>query len=182
MSDSGEEVKEEFVPEEEAEMGPALVKRLRERLASAEKEKQENLEGWQRARADLANFKRDEEVQRSHNSERLKASMAEEIIPVLDGFEMAFKSPSYSKADAEWRKGMEGLYAQLVSALKMFNVIQEKPPEGEMFDPARHEALREVPVDTKEKDHTVVSVERSGYSIGNHLIRPAQVSIGTHKI
>ena len=176
MSDTDEE----FVPEEEAENPGNAIKKLRERLSAAEKEKQENLEGWQRARADLANFKKDQGVERERTGERLRASFAEDLIPVLDGFEMAFKSPSFSSASAEWKKGIESLYNQLVSALKNFGVEQMKKAEGELFDPKYHEAVHEVPVDAEEKDHTVVSVLRSGYTLGDFVIRPAQVTIGVY--
>ena len=43
---------------------------------------------------------------------------------------------------------------------------------GEDFDPHKHEALAK-----RGEDHKVESVERSGYSIGNKIIRPAQVII-----
>ena len=68
MSDS----EEEFVPEDETEEGPVLVKKLRERLKKAVEEKQEYLEGWQRARADFANFKKEEALMHADKEARIK--------------------------------------------------------------------------------------------------------------
>jgi molecular chaperone GrpE (heat shock protein) len=51
---------EEFVPEDEAVDGPSALKKLREKLKKAVEEKQEYLDGWQRARADFANYKKEE--------------------------------------------------------------------------------------------------------------------------
>ena len=41
---------EEFVPEDEGELGPVTIKKLREKLKKAIEEKQEYLDGWQRSR------------------------------------------------------------------------------------------------------------------------------------
>ncbi|TSC68416.1 MAG: molecular chaperone GrpE [Parcubacteria group bacterium Gr01-1014_56] len=173
----GEIEDEEFVPEEEAENPGIAIKRLREKLAKAEAERAEYLDGWQRSKADFVNFKRDEEARRGYTQERMAASLAEEIIPVLDSFEMAAK---HNK-----NKELEIIQKQLLDAIKKMG-IESFGKEGEAFNPEMHEAVREVSVDTPEKDHTVVSVERSGYAIkstgqsgSSHIIRPAQVSVGT---
>ncbi|MEK7109172.1 MAG: nucleotide exchange factor GrpE [Patescibacteria group bacterium] len=170
---------EEFVSEEETEEGPALIKRLRERLKKAVEEKQEYLEGWQRARADFANFKREEAGIHQDKEARLRADFAEALLPALDAFEMAFKTKWYESASLEWKGGVMSIYRELVRSLDRFGV-KLFTPLGEPFDPARHEAVREVPVEDKKQDHTVVSVERSGYSVGDTIIRPAQVTVGNH--
>ena len=69
---------EEFVPEDEAEEGPGLVKKLREKLKKAVEEKQEYLEGWQRARADFANYKREEAGLHTDKEARIKANLVED--------------------------------------------------------------------------------------------------------
>ncbi|HVV39190.1 MAG TPA: nucleotide exchange factor GrpE [Candidatus Paceibacterota bacterium] len=169
---------EEFIPEEDAENPTGAIKKLRERLRNAEKEAQTNLEGWQRTKADYVNLKRDEETRRMHTEERLKASIAEDLIPVLDSFEMSAKHSDLS-ADKAGNKDLQALHKQLLSAIKNMG-IEQFGKAGEMFDPHKHEALREISVETPEDEHKVVTVERSGYSIGNYIIRPAQVSVGTY--
>ncbi len=77
-------------------------------------------------------------------------------------------------------KELEVLYKQLLGTLKRMG-IEQYGAAGEVFDPHKHEALREVEVDSPDKEHTIVSVERSGYTIGEFVIRPAQVSVGTYK-
>lgn len=161
---------EEFVPEEDAENPAGAIKRLRDRASKAEEEAKANLEGWQRARADLANYKREEMTQRQYSEERLKAGLAEDLIPVLDSFEMS--------AQHGGSRELEVLHKQLLSAVKAMG-IERFGAEGEPFDPHKHEALREVEVSLADKEHTIVSVERSGYNIGDFIIRPAQVSVGT---
>jgi molecular chaperone GrpE len=173
----GNNFDEEFVPEEDAENPAGAIKKLREKLRASETERQEYLDGWQRARADLANFKRDEEDRRQMTAERIKASVAEDVIRVLDGFEMGFKSATFDKADPEWQKGIKGLYSQLLQVLKNMGV-EQIGKVGEKFNPRLHEAFKEVPVDSEEKDHTIVDIFASGYTLGEHTVRPAQVSVG----
>ncbi|MBP9711211.1 MAG: nucleotide exchange factor GrpE [Candidatus Pacebacteria bacterium] len=170
MSDDNFE--EEFVPEEEAEQGPALIKRLRDRLKKATEERQEYLEGWQRSRADFANFKREEALMNEHKEVRVKAGLVEDLIPVLDSFEMMLKHAQ--------TKEMNLVHKQFLDALRKMDILYYGK-KGDTFDPYKYEALREVAVETPEDDQKVVSVERSGYSIGEHIIRPAQVTVGAYQ-
>lgn len=167
----GDNLDEEFIPEEEAEGSPGAIKKLRERLEKALSEKQEYLEGWQRSRADFANLKRDEELRREHTAARLKASLAEDLIPVLDSFEMA-------QAHKE-NNELTVLHKQLLDALRRMG-IEQYGKEGEEFNPHRHEALQEE-AGTEDTDHTVAAVLRSGYALGDHVIRPAQVKVYINK-
>lgn len=153
---------EEFVPEE-AEQGPAALKSLREKLKKAVEEKQEYLEGWQRSRADFANFKREEALIQSDKEARLKAEFIEVMLPALDALELSLKHE-----DSATLKMIE---KQFLDALKSFGV-ERFGKVGEAFDPHTHEALAQ-----KGEDHTVISVERSGYRAGEKIIRPAQVII-----
>ena len=165
MSDSEDE---EFIPEEEAEAGPALIKRLREKLKKAIEEKQEYLEGWQRSRAEFVNFKKEESARADEKGERIKGSLVEELLPALDSFEMALKhAPSPE---------LVIVHKQMLEALKKLGV-ERYGAAGDPFDPRQYEALGEVETAESAEDHTVASVERSGYKIGNTIIRPAHVTI-----
>lgn len=156
----------EFVDYTEGENegdGAEAVKKLREKLKKAVEEKQEYLEGWQRARADFANYKRQEAGIHSNKEEHIKAELVENLLPALDAFEMALKhSPTPE---------LEIVYKQLIDSLKKMGVAQFGKP-GEEFDHHTHEALGQT-----ESGEKVVSVERSGYSIDKKIIRPAQVII-----
>ncbi len=160
---------EEFVAEEEAEQGPAAIKSLRDKLKKAVAEKQEYLEGWQRARADLVNYKREEAQAHDEKETRILANFVESLLPALDAFEMALK---HAPSDE-----LELVHKQLLGSLKSIGV-EQFGATGEDFDPHKHEALAK-----RGDDHKVESVERSGYAIhsdgqaGDKIIRPAQVII-----
>lgn len=157
-----ETVDEEFVSEEETE-GPALVKKLRERLKKAVEEKQEYLEGWQRSRAEFSNYKKGEAGLHEQREMRAKAQALEELLPALDALELAVRHHN----DAT----LAMLQKQFILALKKLGV-ERFGQAGEEFDPMLHEALAK-----QGEDHVVISVERSGYKIGDTIIRPAQVII-----
>ncbi|MDB5224608.1 MAG: GrpE protein [Candidatus Adlerbacteria bacterium] len=155
---------EEFVDEEEAEGGGmAALKRLREKLAKAVQEKQEYLEGWQRSRADFANYKREESLMHADREERIKSDLVESLLPALDALELALRH--------EETPTLKMLEKQFVESLRKIGV-QRFGTVGEAFNPHTHEALAQ-----KGDEHKVESVERSGYSIGEKIIRPAQVII-----
>lgn len=165
----------EFVNEEESEAGPVAIKSLRDKLKKAVEEKQEYLEGWQRSRADLANFKREEALIHTDREARMKGEMIESLIPSLDTLELALK---HSKG--EEAKGLEMIYKQFLGSLKNIGV-EKYGAAGESFNPHKYEALREVETSEPAQDHTVESVERSGYAAGEKVIRPAQVSVYAFK-
>ncbi|HXK39909.1 MAG TPA: nucleotide exchange factor GrpE, partial [Candidatus Paceibacterota bacterium] len=64
--------------------------KLKEELKSCQTEKQAYLEGWQRAQADLVNYKRTAEKERREVTDRAVSTFIEELLPVLYAFDMAF--------------------------------------------------------------------------------------------
>ncbi len=158
-----DDTEEEFVSEEESEGGPAALKSLRDKLKKAVAEKQEYLEGWQRARADLVNYQKQASSSHSETQERLKATLIEEMLPALDALELSLKH--------EDTPTLKMLEKQFLMALKSIGV-ERFGTVGEAFDPRKHEALAE-----RGDQHKIESVERSGYSAGDTVIRAAQVII-----
>jgi molecular chaperone GrpE len=154
---------EEFVSEEETDEGPQALKRLRDKLKKAVEEKQEYLEGWQRARADFANYKREEASIHGDKEARVKAEFVESLLPALDSFEMALR---HNPTDE-----LKLVHKQLLQSLKELGV-EQFGSVGDDFSPHIHEALAQ-----NHSGDTIASVERSGYKIGNNIIRPAQVII-----
>lgn len=159
-----DELEEEFIPEDEQEQGPGALKRLREKLKKAVEEKQEYLEGWQRARADFANYKREEASIHGDKEERIKANFIEELLPALDALELSLK---HHPDDTN----LQMIERQFLDSLKRLGV-DRFGTKGDEFNPHEHEALA-----MNGDEHIIQSVERSGYKIDKKIIRPAQVII-----
>ncbi len=171
MKDSDEEI----VAEEDAEMGPAALKRLREKLAACVKEKQEYLDGWQRAKADYVNgMRRLEEDSKAARDQGI-ARAVEAIIPTLDSIDHARRA-------GELSKDLGPIAKQISMAVAGLGVT----PFGEEYigkhpDPALHEVLSEQTVDKQEQEGVIAEVLQRGWKMKEKVIRPAQVSVGVFK-
>jgi molecular chaperone GrpE len=154
----------------------AKLKQLRTELTKAKEERNENLTGWQRAKADLVNFRRNVEEDRFRDSARQKGKIIQSILPTLDSFESATADKSWQDVDPHWREGVERIRNQLTSSLEKdglttFGAI------GEPFDPSMHECMSVTATDDEAQDNIIVQVLQKGYRIGNEVIRPAKVIV-----
>lgn len=156
---------------------------LREKLKACEEEKRTILEESQRLKADFLNARKRLEDERKRDRERTTISHIESLIPLCDSFVMAMSNKEvWEKADATWRKGMEGIYAQLMGILAQNGVVTIDPIH-QAFNPHEHEALSTAPVTDESMHDHVLSVIQHGYKIQRadntaEIIRPARVIIG----
>lgn len=163
----------------EDEANPASVqKKLREKLRKCEAEKKEYLDGWQRMRADFANARKEDDNRRGEMIKFASEGLVEDMLPVLDSFGMAFGNrEAWGKVDANWRTGVEYIYAQFFSVLEARG-LQEIGTVGEKIDPRNHISIEGVPVSEQSMADTVVEVVQKGYRLHNKVIRPAKVKVG----
>ncbi|MGB2580249.1 MAG: nucleotide exchange factor GrpE [Minisyncoccia bacterium] len=165
----------QFESEEDLENPALAMKKLQEKLKTCEKEKKEYLDGWQRMRADFANIKRDEETRRGEMIKFASEGLVEDLLPVLDSFSMAFgNKEAWEKVDANWRKGVEYIYAQMYSVLESRG-LTEIGKVGEPVDPRTHVAVEEVSAASENDLNTVSEIIQKGYRLHNKVIRPAKV-------
>ncbi|KAF1805338.1 co-chaperone GrpE [Mucor lusitanicus] len=71
--------------------------------------------------------------------------------------------------------GVSMTESELIKALKRHGVERENP-EGEAFDPNRHQALFQAPMPDKEAG-TIFAVQKMGYTLKGRVLRPAQVGV-----
>ena len=159
--------------EEAEEMTGNKLKKLRKELKNCQKERQEYLDGWQRAKADILNSKKraSEELERA--KERVAMAHIEKLLPLCDSFNMAMADSAWEDAPESWKKGIEQTHSQLLQIMKGYGV-EEVGNIGEAFDPNIHEA---VSTEDGEESEKVTNVLQKGYKMGKQLIRPAKVVI-----
>lgn len=171
-------------PSEESEnlRDPAeQVKNLKEKLKSCQKERQEFLDGWQRAKADFINAKMREEEERGEFIKFSKKELIKELLPALDSFHTAFgNKEAWEKVDLNWRMGVQYIYSQFLGVLEKHGITLIDPKVGEPFDPKRHASIGTVPVSEKEKDHTVAEVVQKGYALHGKILEPAKVKVSEY--
>jgi len=150
----------------------AKTDKVKKELEQVKKEKQEYLDGWQRAKADYVNaLKRFEEEKKDvANVAVMKAVKA--LLPAYDALERA-------KGSGELPEGFAGIAKQLESGFASIG-LTAIGEAGEAFDPNMHEALGMDPTDDAKKDDTVSAVLEAGYRIGDSVLRPARVRVFQH--
>ncbi|MFA7285449.1 MAG: nucleotide exchange factor GrpE [Candidatus Paceibacterota bacterium] len=166
----------EFNDDGEADLHKTL-KKLRLDLKQARKERTEYLNGWQKERADFANYKKQEEDRKTMFSESMRERILSRFLSVMDSFNMAFANKeAWEKVDMNWRKGVEYIHSQMNTVFEEYGV-KEIGQEGENFDPNIHESLEMVETTEKDKNHTIAQVIQKGYKIGDRVLRPARVNV-----
>ncbi|GAB3813491.1 nucleotide exchange factor GrpE [Tessaracoccus terricola] len=129
----------------------------------------ERTEDLQRLSAEYVNYKR--RVDRDRNLARQAGieAVVTDLMPVLDSISLARTHDDLAggfKLVADELEKVTGKYG-LVS----FGEV------GEEFDPNRHDALMEIPIEGGVTVTTVSQVMQQGYALGERVIRPARVGV-----
>ncbi len=152
---------------------------LAAQLEAAQAQAAEYLDGWQRARAELANYRKRVERERADWEVELRAETIKQLLPVLDDFDRAMASlPEHLRED-EWVSGVCLIYSKLQTVLKKLE-IEEIDALGKPFDPQHHEAVMQRADGSGEPDH-VVEVVRKGYVMRDRVLRPAMVVVAARQ-
>lgn len=180
-AESDSEVLEfEFNEDGEEDLKKTL-KKLRADLKQEKTEKEEYLTGWQKERADFANYKKQEDDRKTMLSEAIRERILTRFLSVVDSFNMAFANKeSWEKVDENWRKGVEYISAQMNTIFEEYEV-KAIGEVGEGFDPNIHQSIDMVETDKKEMDHKVAEVIQKGYKLGDRVLRPARVNVYEYK-
>lgn len=157
------------------------VKKLKDQLEVAKKEKDDYLLNWQRERADFINYKKDEDARRIGYIMIAKERTLSELLGVLDAFDMAFQNKeTWEKVDKNWRIGVEYIYQKLLQIFTE-NGVDAFGAVGEVFDPMFHQSIETMETKEKERDHTIAKVTQRGYKMNDKILRPATVSVWSYK-
>ena len=154
------------------------IKKLREKIKILEGEKQEYLDLSQRTRADYANFKKEVEFNRVSDRKFATKRFIEELLPVLDSYDMAQgNKEAWEAVDRNWRMGIEYIFAQLRTVLEGEGVTHFGKV-GDHFDPHLHESMEQVNVEDESDNDKIMKMLQNGYRMNDVIIRPARVHTG----
>ncbi len=160
-----------------AESAPAAANEptLEEQLTAAKVESAVNLDGWQRARAELANARKRFDKERLEAYPNAVADIAGKLLPALDDFERAMQNIPAEIADNKWFEGLRLVQRKLNATLEGFQVATIETV-GHPFNPNWHEALMQE-ASEKYESGVIVRELQKGYRIGERIIRPALVVV-----
>jgi molecular chaperone GrpE len=139
-------------------------------------EKQDLQNTLVRRQADFENYRKRVEKERQQERHRGAEQLIEQVLPVLDAFDLALSGQS-GAASPEYRKGFEIIRAQLWNALAKQG-LQPIEAVGKPFDPHLHHAIENVPT-AEQPEGTVVGEMQTGYMFHDRVLRPAMVRVAT---
>jgi len=144
-------------------------------LEECRKQRDEYLAGWQRSRADLLNYKKEEMERFEQVLKYAGEEFVLRILPVLDNFNLIEDKLPEDLKKEENVKGILMLKNQIDDFLKNQGV-EEMKTEGKKFDPNFQEAVEIVESEGAEPG-TVLEEIQKGYMISGRVLRPAKVKV-----
>jgi molecular chaperone GrpE len=164
LEESSEEVSD-LVAEEAAD----------DELSKVKSEAAEYLDGWQRARAEFANYKKRVERETEEARQRITSEIIFKYLGIMDDLERALENSPEDKDSQEWISGIELIYQKFTAILEAEGV-ERIEVEGERFDPNLHEAISYEETEEFEGG-AIIAVTQRGYKLGDRIIRPAMVRV-----
>jgi len=165
-----------------------------DRLAALVAERDEALDGWKRAAAELDNYRKRVAREREATIVLANERLVKELLPILDDLERALQAAAEHSArygvgeadavagdrlrqayadEAQLEDGVRLVHRALASLLER-NGVSEIDTAGR-FDPHVHEALLTQPSEAEEG--SVIDVVQKGYRLGDRVVRPARVVV-----
>ena len=171
--------KEELPNNEPAKAGVEQVEDIEALKQTLEEERERTakyLANWQRAQADLTNYKKRAEQEKIEMVEFANITLILNLLTIIDDLERAFASLPTQLTGFSWIEGIKLIYNKLKATLEAQGLAEIKA-EGEPFDPHLHEAVTH-----QEGDEGIVTEEiQKGYKLKNKVIRPSMVIVGREK-
>lgn len=157
---------------EKTETAPSLEQQLKE----AEIRAAEHHDAWLRAKAETENIRKRAQTDIASAHKYAIDNFSTELLAVMDSLEAALAAENATVENL--RDGVELTRKQLTAVFEKFN-IHVVDPQGEKFDPHRHEAM--CTVESDGPPNTVVQVMQKGYVLYDRVIRPAMVAVSKAK-
>ncbi|MEK7180920.1 MAG: nucleotide exchange factor GrpE [Patescibacteria group bacterium] len=149
---------------------------LKEKLAQAEKMRDEYLSGWQRAKADFINYKKEELRRLEEIGKYGLEDLIYELINIMDNFDLSL---SALEKPGPVERGIYMIRSQIFDVLKKRGLEKIEIKPGDEFNPQIAEALSEM--ESERPPGTVVDIIEIGYKLYDKIIRPARVRISKNQ-
>ena len=152
-----------------------MISSLEQELAQAQAKADEYLDGWQRARAEFANYKKRVERDQVLSSQNATANAVKRYLEILDDLERALRNRPQEGEGAQWSNGVELIYRKFMNMIEAEGV-KVMDVSGQFFDPNMHEAISQED-STDHESGQIIGVVQQGYLLGDRVLRPARVRV-----
>jgi molecular chaperone GrpE len=149
---------------------------MEEELENERQRSAEYLDQAQRARAELVNYRRRTEEELARMQKQAGERILAKLLPAIDDLDRAITSMSESDRETSWGEGIILVQKKIWGTLESEGV---SPIEslGQPFDPSIHEAISMQ--EGANGATTVVQEYQRGFMLGNRVLRPAMVVVGS---
>lgn len=151
------------------------IEEMQRQVAEAQAKATEYLDGWQRSRADFANYKKRIDREQAQIYQTTAGNVIKRFLEVADDLERALKNRPEGKEGELWASGIELIYRKLLATIEAEGVTRFEP-NGRFFDPTYHEALSQEE-STEYESGQIIEVLQPGYMLGERVLRPARVRV-----
>jgi len=142
-------------------------------LDTLQRERDDLLDTTRRLQADFENYRKRVLREQTALVDRSTEGLVEQLLPVMDSFELALANLEHGDVDEKVRKGLELVFAELTSVLEKAG-LERIDALGAPFDPNEHDAVMQ---DDGEGEPHVGDVMRTGWKLKGRVLRPAMVKV-----
>jgi molecular chaperone GrpE len=144
-------------------------------LDAIKAERDQNLDKFQRATAELENFRRRVQREAELSARYSSLPLIRDLLPAMDNVARTIQAAEQTGKVDDLIQGLQMIVSQFD---QIFGSHSAKPiaAVGETFDPNLHEALQQVPTDEHPPMTVIQELER-GYIMHDRVIRPTKVLV-----
>ena len=103
--------------------------------------------------------------------------LMENLLPVIDSFELAFKFEAPTKEALNYRMGFEYIYRMLIKSLEDEGLAVITPKVGDLFNGDIEQIVDVIETEDEKLDNHIAEVLLNGYKLKDRLLRPGNVKI-----
>lgn len=149
--------------------------KYKKEIEDLKKKVQEYLEGWQRARADYLNLKKDTEQKVQEISLFANVTLLYEFLPLIDNLDRALNFIPNELLSSDWVKGIMNVQKSIHAFIKKFG-IEKIETKGKKFDPKLHEAVSH-DENKQYKPDDIIDEVQAGWLLKGETLIPAKVKV-----
>jgi molecular chaperone GrpE len=164
---------------EEGEKAKAVdeLAALRQDLERTRAKEAEYLDGWQRARAELANARKRFQREQEQAYADAKGDVLARLLPIVDDLERAIETLPHNLSSLTWIQGIL-LIQRKVQVLLEQEGVSVIEIAGQEFEPFLHQAVTYEPSETVREGHIITELQK-GYKLGDRVLRPSMVRVSS---
>lgn len=148
-----------------------------------EPEEKTYLQEWQKARAELINYKKEEEERMAKITKFANERMIKQLLAILDSFDLAIQSLETNAPSEEKEKYLKGIYLiknQLEDVMKKEGLEEISVEKGKAPDLTCQEIVTEVE-SSQYPPGTIAEIFQKGYRFYGKIIRPVRIAVVKNK-